>query len=292
MMRGEDTVNTTANQEQVRYWNEQGGPRWVQRQQQLDAQINQLGLVAMQAASLQPGEHVLDVGCGCGQTSLELTESVSPSGSVLGVDLSQPMLTRARERRDELKLTNLEFLNADAQTHRFALEHFDLVFSRFGVMFFEDPTAAFTNLQTALRPDGRLCFVCWQTLEKNEWARIPLMAAAKHVPLPAPSSPDAPGPFAFANPDRVRRLLETAGFTHINIESQEAALTMGGAATVDEAVDFVMEIGPIARLLADASVDVRARVVEELRATLASYATREGVNMSGAAWIVYARPCR
>lgn len=285
-------MNATANQEQLRYWNEQGGPRWVQRQQQLDAQINQLGLVVMQRASLQPGERVLDVGCGCGQTSLELAESVGLNGSVLGIDLSQPMLARARERRDERKLTNLEFLHADAQTHRFEREHFDLIFSRFGVMFFENPVAAFTNLHSAVRSDGRLCFVCWQTLEKNEWVRIPLMAATKHIAPPAPASPDAPGPFSFANPDRVRSILETAGFTDITIESQEAVLTMGGTATVDEAVEFVMEIGPIARLLGDASADARARVVEELCIALAPYAAREGVSMNGAAWVVYARPRR
>jgi SAM-dependent methyltransferase len=200
------------------------------------------------------------------------------------------MLTRARERRDELKLTNLEFLHTDAQTHRFAPARFDLAFSRFGVMFFENPAAAFANLRTAIRPDGRLCFVCWQTLDKNEWARIPLNAATRHVSPPTPPSPDAPGAFAFANPDRVRHILETAGFTNISIEPHEAALTMGGATTIDEAADFVMEIGPVARLLVDASADVRARVVEELRAALAPYATRGGFSMNGSAWIVLACP--
>lgn len=285
-------METSANHEQIRYWNEQGGPRWVLRQQHLDAQIQQLGLAAMQRAEVKPGEHVLDVGCGCGQTSLELAQRVSPGGSVLGIDISQPMLARARERQRELNITNLEFLNADAQTYQFAPESVDLIFSRFGIMFFADPAHAFMNLRTALRPDGRLCFICWQPLEKNEWARIPLMAATKHVPPPAPPSPDAPGPFAFANPDRVRRILETAGFPRVDIASHEATLTMGGATTVNEAVDFVMEIGPIARLLGDASADVRARVVEELRTTLAPYATQGGVSMSGAAWIVIARSHR
>lgn len=282
-------MDTTANQEQLRYWNEQGGPRWVQRQQQLDAQINQLGLAAMQRASAQPGEHVLDVGCGCGQTSLQLAERVGSGGSVLGVDLSQPMLARARERGDELNLTNLAFLRADAQAQQFERERFDLVFSRFGVMFFEQPETAFTNLRGALRPNGRLCFVCWQALDKNEWARVPLAAATRHVAPPAPPAPDAPGPFSFANPERVRRILATAGFTDVSLEPHEAPLTMGGATTVDEATTFVLEIGPVARLLVDASADVRTRVVGELRAMLAPYASRSGVTMGGAAWIVSAK---
>jgi len=285
-------MGAEANQEQIRYWNEQGGPRWVLRQQQLDAQIQQLGLAAMERAAITKGEQVLDVGCGCGQTSLELAQRVSASGSVVGIDISQPMLARARERRDELGLKNLAFLHADAQTHQFERECVDLLFSRFGVMFFEHPVAAFTNLRGALRPNGRLCFVCWQALDKNAWARVPLVAATKYVPLPAPASPDAPGPFAFAHPDRVRQILASAGFTDINIEPHESALTMGGATTVEEAVDFVLEIGPISRLLLNAGEEIRARVKEELRAALAPYAHQSGVHMSGAAWIVSAKSSR
>ncbi len=282
-------METTANQEQIRFWNEQGGPRWVKMQEQLDEQISQLGLLTMQRAAVQLGEQVLDVGCGCGQTSLELAERVGPRGSVLGVDISTPMLARARERQNERGFKSLTFLQADAQTHRFESARFDLLFSRFGVMFFENPAAAFANLHTAVRPGGRLCFVCWQALDKNEWARVPLAAATKHVPLPAPASPDAPGPFAFANPDRVQKLLESGGFTEVKLESHQAELTMGGATTINEAVDFTLEIGPIARLLADVSTDIRAHVVEELRVVLAPYAKGNGVSLSGAVWIVTAR---
>ena len=133
---------TQANQEQVRFWNEQGGPRWVKLQHQLDAQIDQLGLFAMQRAAVQPGEHVIDVGCGCGQASLELAERVGPEGTVLGVDISAPMLARARDRQSELNHKNLAFVEADAQTYRFEPDRFDLVFSRFGVM-------SWTNTSTA-----------------------------------------------------------------------------------------------------------------------------------------------
>jgi SAM-dependent methyltransferase len=281
-----------ANQEQIRYWNEQGGPRWVQRQQQLDAQIHPLGLVAMQRAGIRPGEQVLDVGCGCGQTALELAQRVGAGGSVLGIDISQPMLTRARERQHELGIKNLELLHADAQTYPFERERFDLIFSRFGVMFFDDPAAAFANLRTALRSDGRLCFLCWQTLEKNEWARVPFLAATRHIQPPAPPAPDAPGPFAFANPDRVRRLLEAGGFKDVSCESYEAELNMGGARTVEEAVEFSLEIGPIARLLGDADLDVRTRVAQAVREVLTPYVSQHGVSLRGAAWIVLARPDR
>lgn len=283
-------MGTGANQEQISYWNEQGGPRWVLRQHQLDAQIQQLGIAAMQKAEIKPGEHVLDVGCGCGQTSLELAQRVSPHGAVVGIDISQPMLARARERQHELGITNLEFVNADAQTHGFAPESVDLIFSRFGVMFFEDPIAAFGNLRTALRPTGRLCFVCWQALDKNAWAAVPLKAALPHLPPPEPAAPGAPGPFAFADPDRVRRILEAAGFAEVRCESHEAELSTGGAATVEEAVEFSLEIGVVARMLRDAEEPVRARVAEAVRTALTPYARPQGVYLNGAAWIVSARP--
>jgi len=158
------------------------------------------------------------------------------------------------------------------------------------VMFFDSPQAAFANLRTALRSVGRLCFLCWQTLEKNEWARVPFLAATRHVQPPIPLAPDAPGPFAFANPDRVRRLLEAGGFKDVSCESHEAELNMGGARTVDEAVEFSLEIGPIARLLGDADVDVRTRVAQAVREVLTPYVSQHGVSLRGAAWIVFARP--
>lgn len=279
-----------ANHEQIKYWNEQAGPRWVQRQQQLDAQIEQLGLAAMQRAQIKPGEQVLDVGCGCGQTSLQLAERVSPHGSVVGIDISQPMLARARERQGERGVRNLEFLCADAQTYQFERERFDVIFSRFGVMFFDDPSAAFANLRIALRPDGRLCFVCWQALEKNDWVRVPLLATTQHVQPPPPPAPGAPGPFALADPERVRRILQGAGFRDIQCEFYETPISIGGATNVDEAVAFMLEIGPIAVLLREAETLVRARVIEAIRAALIPYAGHDQVSLGGAAWIVLARP--
>jgi len=282
------TTETQTNQEQIRYWNEESGPKWVRLQQRLDLQLAPLGLAVIQRAGVKPGEHILDVGCGCGQTSLELAGRVGPHGSVVGLDISQPMLTRAQERKKELATTNLEFIHADAQTHAFERERFDLIFSRFGVMFFEDPTAAFRNLRTALRSPGRLCFLCWQELAKNDWARVPLMAAMQHVPPPPPPLPHAPGPFAFADPDRVRHILTTAGFTDVMLETHQAALSLGGATTVDEATEFTLEIGPVAFLLRTVDGETRLRVAHAIRESLTPYAGQNGVRLTGTTWIVSA----
>jgi SAM-dependent methyltransferase len=243
----------------------------------------------MQCAAIKAGEHILDIGCGCGQTSLELARQVGLQGSVLGIDLSLPMLERARDRQREQGLTNIEFLQTDAQTHRFASPRFDLAFSRFGVMFFADPTAAFTNLRSALRPQGRLCFVCWQGLEKNEWAKVPITAAAQHIALPSPPAPGTPGPFAFADQTRVRQILTNAGFGEIDLTSHETQLSMGGASTVSDAVDFSLEIGPVAALLRDADAAAREQVRGSLHAALTPFAKHDGVRLKGAVWIVQAR---
>lgn len=277
------------NEEQIRYWNEESGLKWVRNQQRLDAQIEPLGLAAMQRADIRLGERVLDVGCGCGQTSLELAGRVGSDGAVVGLDISQPMLARAQERQKELNRANLAFIRADAQTYAFERGRFDLIFSRFGVMFFDDPAAAFRNLRTALRATGRLCFICWQELAKNDWARVPLMAALQHVPPPPPPAPHAPGPFAFADPDRLRHILTHAGFTDVDLETHQTALSLGGAATVDEAADFSLEIGPVGTLLRTADAETRAHVASAIREALRPYAGPNGVRLNGTMWIVFAR---
>ncbi|MFM8411336.1 MAG: class I SAM-dependent methyltransferase, partial [Alphaproteobacteria bacterium] len=154
------------NAEQIDYWNDMAGPKWVALQESLDRQIGPLGAAAMAAADLQPGERVLDVGCGCGATSIELARRVAPGGAVLGVDVSTVMLEAARAAAGRAGAEGLEFANADAQTAPLTPAGFDVVFSRFGVMFFADPTAAFANLRRALRPGGRLAVVCWHAIGK------------------------------------------------------------------------------------------------------------------------------
>lgn len=281
-------ANGRTNAEQIEYWNERGGPQWVKLQERLDAQIGPLGLVALEQAAAQPGESVLDVGCGCGHTALTLADLVGPRGSVIGVDVSQPMLGRARERQQEQQLQNLSFLHADAQTHRFDPESVDLLFSRFGVMFFENAAQAFGNLRTALRPGGRLCFLCWQELQRNDWVRVPLQAAAQHVPLPPRPEPGTPGPFSLADPDRVRAILDSAGFRNVRCQPHETNISVGGATGVDGAVAFLLAIGPVASLLRESDAETRSRVAEAIRSALLPYADGDSVYLSSATWVVQA----
>ena len=283
------TVDRTGpNAEQVRYWNETAAPKWVQYQAILDTQLETLGRTAMERARLAPGERVLDVGCGCGATSRALAARVGPSGHVHGVDISTPMLERAAALAREAGVGNVRFTNADAQTHRFEPAGADVLFSRFGVMFFADPPAAFRNLRGALRPGGRLAFVSWRPLAENPWLLVPLGVAAQHIQLPPPPAPGAPGPFAFADADRVRDILEQAGFRGVHHEPLDEILRVGGGG-LDEAVHFLLEgVGPTSAALREADPAVRPRVFAAVREALGPFVTPEGVRMPAAAWIVTA----
>lgn len=281
---------TGPNAEQIRYWNETAGPKWVALQDLLDAQIGELGVAAIDAAGIAPAHDVIDIGCGCGQSTLEIARRVGPDGTVLGVDISAPMLERASEQAVREHLTQASFRNVDAQTHSFAPASVDHVFSRFGVMFFADPPAAFANLRNALRPSGNLTFLCWQPITENPWMLTPLLAAADHIPLPQPPAPGAPGPFAFANPDFVRGILERAGFAEIAFDALRRSVIVGGGGDVDQAVDFVLQMGPTGAALRDAGADTLPRVRDSVRAALEPFATEDGIRMDAAAWIVSARP--
>jgi SAM-dependent methyltransferase len=205
---------------------------------------------------------------------------------VLGVDVSAPMLVRARERAAAAGLAHVRFLAADAQTHRFAPESFDGVYSRFGVMFFADPIAAFANLRAALAPGGRLAFVCWQPLQANPWMLVPLMAVAGLVPVPPPPPPEAPGPFAFGDRDRVVHILRSAGLGDLTVEPFETELVVAGGSELDRTVEFVLEVGPTAAALREVEAATLARVRVAVRDALAPYTTPRGVVMPSAAWVV------
>ena len=276
------------NAEQITYWNQQAGPTWVAVQSVIDEQIRPLGRLAMERAALTPGTAVLDVGCGCGDSTIEIARRVAP-GDVLGVDISAPMLTRAAQQAKAAGVA-ARFELADAQTHAFAPARFDVLFSRFGVMFFADPTAAFANLRRALRPSGRLAFVCWQSMMDNPWMTVPMAAALQHLPPPPIPAPGAPGPFAFADPDHVRRILTGAGFAAVALDPVRMTLTVGGGRSLEETTDFLLRMGPTARALREADdPELTPLVAGAVREALVPYQTADGVRMESASWIVTAR---
>ncbi len=278
------------NAEQIRYWNESRGETWVAQHATIDAQIAPLGLLAMDRAALVPGERVLDVGCGCGATTLALARRVGREGRVLGIDLSSPMLEHARREPRPPGAGEVRFEEADAQTHVFSAAAFDVLFSRFGVMFFADPRAAFANLRTALRPGGRVAFVCWRSFPENPWMAVPLMAALQHIPPPPIPGPNDPGPFSFADRGRVGDILEGAGLADVAFEPVDREVAVGGGGNVDAAVDFILQMGPTAAALRDVGAAKTAEVVSAIREAIRPYHRADtGVRMAAAAWIVTAR---
>ena len=275
------------NADQTVYWNEQAGPTWVAMQDILDWQLAPLSRAGAEALGPREGEHILDVGCGCGASCLELAWAIEPEGSVTGVDISAPMLAVARERADKAGYPQVRFIQADAQTFAFEPGAFDGVFSRFGVMFFEDPAAAFANIRKALRPGGRLAFVCWQAAADNPLMTLPMQAAMAHFDAPPapPADPHAPGPFAFADGERVRRILQEAGFTDIDVTPHRQAI---GARTLDDAVRTALSIGPLGRMLGEFP-GKREAAAGSVREALAAYANDKGVLLPSATWIVTGR---
>ncbi len=250
--------------------------------------LEPLGDAALAAARPLAGERAIDIGCGCGATTIALAQRVGANGRVLGIDISEPMLERARERCAALGLTNVELL-ACRRAARARSARQRLTFSRFGIMFFEDPVAALDNVGRGLRKDGRLTFVCWQDRDRNPWMGIPLAAALQHVPAPPPQVPGAPGPWAFADPDRLAGILAAAGFADESIEPVEHDLLVGGAANLDGAVAFAIDSGWMRSVLGDIDEDTRRRVADYIRLAFEAYATSDGVRIPSATWVVRAR---
>jgi SAM-dependent methyltransferase len=276
---------SSANAAQIDSWNATAGQTWTLFQEQLDRQITPLGQAALQALGPRKGEAVIDIGCGCGQTSLELTVAVGRTGRVLGVDVSRPMLAVARERPLPDAAARPSFLEIDAQTGDLGSAAFDAAFSRFGVMFFSDPVAAFSNIRRALKSSGRLSFVCWRSLQENPWMLAPLDAARPFLPPAVPPDPTAPGPFAFADPNRVQSILGAAGFESVRLEAFDRLI---GSGDVDATLALTLKVGPLGSLLRE-HPEYRDAVTAVVRQALVSYATPDGVLMPAAAWIVTAR---
>ena len=278
----------SANDEQEQFWGGIGGAAWVDLQEQMDVQLSLLGEAVVGAARPEPGERVLDVGCGCGSTTLAIARLVGPAGSVVGYDISEPMLARAMQRASDSGVRNATFTVADAQTAQLA-GPFDVVCSRFGVMFFDDPVAAFANLRRATRSGGRLAFVCWQPESLNESFSVVGAAANDVLGPPQYADPTAPGPFAFADSERVRSILHDAGWGSLEIAECRRATHVFGTTDLDEGVNVALRIGPTARRAVGQPADVAERLRSSVRAALESRWTPYGWAAEAACWLVTAR---
>jgi SAM-dependent methyltransferase len=279
------------NADQVEYWDGEAGRGWADRDKQMEQTLGPIGALAIEAASVQTGEHVLDVGCGCAHTSFAMLEKTGEKGRVLGVDISGPMLAIAARAAKELPQSlqkAIAFEKADASVYPFEEASFDLAFSRFGVMFFADPVLAFTNIRKALKPTGRLTFICWAPVPGNDWITIPMSAALQHVAPPEPMPPNAPGPFGLSDPEYVKGVLAQAGYGNIEVASVTPTMRFGHDMPADRIGDSFLEVGPVSRLLADASAEqtnaVRASVYDAIK----PYYDGKTVNLGASCWIVTA----
>jgi len=275
------------NADQIAYWNGPAGGRWADRQAAQDILLGPVADILIDRAKPVSGERVIDVGCGSGATAIAFGRKVAPSGHVFGIDVSNPMLERARASAP--KDLPIDFVLADATVYPFDPQSVDLLASRFGVMFFADPVLSFTNMRKALRPSGRLAFACWREPRENPWMLAPLQAVYKHAPKLPPQGPEDPGPFAFASEERVNRILSAAGFTNIAMEPCPLSLDIAIGGGLDAAVQSVVGIGPSNRALEGQPAEIRAAAIQSIREMLTPLAKGNTVPLAGSIWIVTAR---
>jgi SAM-dependent methyltransferase len=285
------TDSSIANTAQHEYWNTVGGPRWIGLGGLVERRNLTFNDLLLERSAVALDESVLEIGCGTGATTIPLAEAVGPRGRVVGVDISEPMLAGARQRLAESGLGNISLVQADAQVRRLEAGRFDLIVSRFGVMFFADPVAAFSNLLPAARPGGRLCFVCWGPLEENRHWMIPYEVALRHLGAPAPTPPHAPGPLAFSDRDYVRSILERAGFADVVIDRKTPDII---GSTPEEEAEYACVMGPPARLIDEKKPDqaVRATIRQEMADAFAAYARGGPMLLPSTVFLVTARRSR
>ena len=279
------------NSEQIEYWNGEGGQGWAERDQQMEKTLGPIADAVIEAASVRAGEKVLDIGCGCAGTSFALLNKVGERGEVFGVDISAPMLKTAAATAAQLpvKLQSvIAFEQADASVYPFEEGSFDLVFSRFGVMFFADPAAAFANIRKALKPDGRLAFICWAPVPGNEWITVPMGAALQHLPRPEPTPPNAPGPFGLSDAEYLNQVLGEAGFANIDVTPFQPTMRFGHGVEREQVADFFIDVSPVSRLLDGASPELTETVRASIAEAIMPYHDGETLNLGGSCWIVTA----
>ncbi len=275
-------------QEQSEYWNGQGGETWLQQFDVIDQFLEPFQSAVLQAAAIKEGEVAIDIGCGTGGTSIPLAKGAGAGGRVLGVDISEALVAEAKKRAAAAGASNAAFEVADAGAYGFDPGAADLLFSRFGVMFFGDPYGAFQNIRKALKPGGRVTFVCWQEIQKNAFFIIPMMAAFEVLGPPEPQPPRAPGPFAFGEEDYLRDILQKADLGNIDIKGVTAPMAVPEDFSADRAADFFVAFGPTKRLLEEQPAEIVEKVRAKIVSALEAHVVDGKVKLDGAVWLVQA----
>ena len=277
------------NKNQRDFWSGKGGDIWVERQNVMDTMLSPLGEAALNKLNFNEEENVLDIGCGCGHTTLNIAKRIEPLGNVTGLDISEPMLERAKESAVEMSITNTTFKCVDVQTEDLGDQIYSAAFSRFGVMFFEDSIAAFKNINKSLISGGYLSFVCWQSPAVNPWQSLFIQEVKKFLDLPSPP-PRSPGPFAFMESEYVSSILEESKFQDITIEGHEAEVNMFSGRSLSDSVKDYISINPVVtQMLKESSENQIAEIVNSGIEAFSPYYSEKGLIFPSATWLVTAR---
>ena len=275
------------NIKQKQFWSGAGGDVWVDKQREMDIMLNPLGQKAIEQLILKENTKILDIGCGCGATTIEIAKMI-PKGHVTGLDISIPMLDRAEKLASEMSLSNIDFQVKDVQTEEISSNHYDIAFSRFGVMFFENPYEAFKNINQSIKENGQLVFVCWQHPSLNPWQSLSLQVIKEYLDLPSPP-PKSPGPFAFEDKDYIEDILKGSDFIDISIADNQEDIVMFSGKSIREACEDYLTINPVVtEMLKNSGNELKEEILEALIAKFSSFHNNDGLLFPSATWIVSA----
>lgn len=272
------------NADQFAFWNGAGGDIWVARQAHTDITLTPVTDALLAFAAPRAGEHVLDIGCGCGAPTLEFARAVGPSGRVAALDISGPMLAEGAARARAAGIANIDWRQADPATAE--LDGFDLLTSAFGAMFFGDPTGAFSHLRRAANPGARMALLCWGPLTENPWMEVPMKAASRHLPPRPKPVPNSPGMFGFADPGHVTSVLTNAGWTKPRFERLDLDLDIAAGRGLSEAVVQSIQIGAVNSWLRNQPAEIVSAATQSIQDALAPYAAGASVRLPAAMWLV------
>ncbi len=282
-----ETIKQQPNQETL--WAGQNGERWLANVDRFEGTIEPIGEALIERATCREGEHIIDVGCGAGATSIAIARQVGATGSVTGLDISPVLVAEATKRAQIAGFDHANFILGDAATVSLPMTQADCIVSRFGIMFFSDPVAAFTHMHGFLKSDGRLAIACWASLPQNQWMLEVRNILAAHFPLPTPI-PHAPGPFAFSEPAYIEEILQTSGFKDITISPWKSNLFVGGSGSNPQsAAEFLLKALSVAQLPEDLPDSVKTTIQVELTERLTAYDTKDGVQMPASVWLIDAK---